>query len=185
MPRTVSSAFQAAIASKTVRMLLLFEAFFDSGPVLLWTGYGTITIASRTYTGAGTFISLSEFKETDGVESQGLAIRLSGIPSSAISLALSEPYQGRIVRIQFGMMTETLGIIADPVLLFTGRADTMNITDAGDTCTIELNAENHFVDLLRGRGRKYTHQDQQIDHPGDKFFDKVEGLQDKVFQWGA
>jgi hypothetical protein len=83
------------------------------------------------------------------------------------------------------MMTETLGIIADPVLLFTGRADTMNITDAGDTCTIELNAENHFVDLLRGRGRKYTHQDQQIDHPGDKFFDKVEGLQDKVFQWGA
>lgn len=185
MPRTVSSAFQAAIANKTARMMLMFEAWFDSGPVLLWTGYGTITVLTRTYTGAGTFISLSEFKETDGVESQGLTIRLSGIPSSAVSLALSEAYQGRIVRIWFGMMTPDLGVIADPVLLFTGRADTMNITDAGDTCTIELNAENHFVDLLRGRGRKYTHQDQQIDYPNDNFLNKVELLQDQVFQWGA
>ena len=184
MTRGSTSAFSAATQAATVRPFLLFEGWFDSGPLLLWTGYGPLLWNGNSYTGAGDFIGISEIKESNGLESAGMTIELSGIPTATVSLALSEPYQNRVVRIWAGFFDANGQIVADPKAIFTGRADYVTVTDAGENCRVTLSVENHLVDLMRARARYYTHQDQQTDYPGDLFFSFVEQIQDKPFQWG-
>lgn len=73
-------------------------------------------------------------------------------------------------------------IIADPYLLKRGRFSMIPIEDDGVTATIAAKYEDRLIALNIPRERRYTHQDQQIRHPGDKGFDQVEALQDANFQ---
>ena len=41
-------------------------------------------------------------EETAEIAAKGATITLSGIPSNLISLAITEPYQGRLCKIMFG-----------------------------------------------------------------------------------
>jgi hypothetical protein len=41
-----------------------------------------------------------------------------------------------------------------------------------------------MIDLQRPRERRYTHEDQQIDHPGDMGFEYVSQLQELNLAWG-
>lgn len=184
MPRAVTTAFATAVAAGTVQPCLLVEGLFDSGAVRLWTGYGPLTWGANTFTGAGTLIGISNVAETNKVEANGTKIMLTGIDSSVVSLALSEPYQGRIVNVYLGLFSSG-ALVADPDLLFAGRADVMTLADDGATCTIELAVEGRLVDLQRGRPRRYTDQDQKIDYPTDKGLEFVVAIQDKVVKWGG
>jgi hypothetical protein len=58
------------------------------------------------------------------------------------------------------------------------------VDDNGTTATISVKLEKEAVDS-RTRGRRYTHEDQQIDAPGDLFFEYAAGIADKVFTWGT
>ena len=76
-------------------------------------------------------------------------------------------------------------LIADPVQVFSGRVDVMQITDAGETADIKLTAENRLVDFERPQEtRYYTDQDQQREYPGDKGFEFVTAIQEAVIVWG-
>jgi hypothetical protein len=115
----------------------------------------------------------------------GTKATLSGIPSDLVALAMAEPYQGRVVRVYLALLDAAGAIISDPDPLFTGRADVMDITDDGPTATINLSVESRLIDMQRARARRYEHEDQQIDHPGDKFFEYVTQIQDKQIKWGG
>lgn len=182
--RQITSNFQAAVASKSITPILLFECYFDSGNLFLWTGYGALVYGGKTYTGAGTLLNMSQVKETNALEGQGVTLSLSGIPSSIAALALTEPYQNRTVKIFLGLLDQTGALVSDPRVLFFGKADVMSIIDGADSCVVTMTAENFYIDLTRARARRYTHEDQQIVSPGDMFLNFVETIQDKVFKWG-
>lgn len=74
-------------------------------------------------------------------------------------------------------------VIADPFLAFEGRLDVPDIIDDGETCTVTVSYESRLIDLERPRERRITHEDQQIDYPGDRFREYVAGLQDQVIIW--
>lgn len=190
------------------------EFLFDSPNELrLWSGLGDFVYDGETYTGAGHLLQISEMQETSDISARGASMSLSGIPSSLISLALDEPYQGRTVKVKIGLRggsiptgsflalndTPDYLIVDSPdgkldisysetffmFDIFIGLMDQMNIEDNGTTATIGLAVESKLIDLNRPRGFRYTDQAQRTTYSDDKAFEFVSRLQNEDLSWGS
>lgn len=179
MTRTVPAAILSGLANPEVEPFYAVEFQFDSGTLRLWTGYGNRTIDGNVYTGSGNLMTISDIEEVQELSAKVLAVALNGISSDIIALALTEPYQGRVCRVLFGLRD-----VDDFVEVFSGYMNTMSITDSGDTSDIVVSVDSKLVSLERSKIRRYTHESQQARYAGDTFFSYVTKLQDKQIQWG-
>lgn len=207
MSRTLSDGIVSVLTAEAIQPFFAVQMFFDTQTLNFWTGLGELTVGGVTYTGTGQLMQISELSETAEISAKGATITLSGIPSNLISLALTEPYQGRLCKIYFGAidanrvyLTDEDGnyilnedsskidiSIGDPndiVEVFTGYMDQMNIEEGAETSTIGLAVESKLIDLERPRVFRYTDANQKSRFTDDKGFEFVEDLQDKRFNWG-
>jgi hypothetical protein len=183
MPRSMTTAMEAAVVADVVRPVYAVELDFGSGWVRANSTPYTLTINGSSSLGIGTFGGIAPIEETGELSAYQMALQLYGVPRDLIGIALAEHYQGRTARIFFGAMNESHAVIADPVLFFAGRMDAMKI-DLGETATVTLTVENRLADWDRERVRRYTSEDQAAVYPGDKFFDYVPKMQDITLKWG-
>lgn len=181
------------------------EMLFDGEQTLrLWTGYGTLNYQGQSWYGTGSMLQVDSVEETTEIAARGASLTLSGIPQEVLSLALSEPYQGRKANIYLGNFSKGLVLLesSDFILfedgsrveleagttnlsqIFSGYMDQMNIEEAPDTCTVQLTLENKLVDLERARVARFTSAYQKSLYSGDLGLDFVESLQDKEIVWG-
>lgn len=204
MSRELAPLVKEELSSPILEPFFTVELDFDAGPLYMWTGYGNLTIGDKTYLGAGQVLNISSVSETTEMEAKGATITVSGIPSSFLSLALQEPYQGRECRIFFAivvnekllqengglMLTEAGDIIITEASgiklteIFSGELDQMNIEENADTSVISVTAENVLIKLDRPVVRRFTNEDQKSRFPDDKGLEYVAGLQDKDILWG-
>lgn len=193
MPRDLTLAQASNLAAQRLAPVMFVEAQFLSGYIRMWSGYGSIVWNSQTWQGGANgdidnpiIASLSSIAETSDVQAGGVVITLSAIPSNFIARILAECRQNYPITIWVGTQDlDTAAIVADPAIAFKGRMDVPQLSDAGDTCSLGITIENALIDLQRQRERRYTHEDQQIDHPGDLGFEYVPQLQDSSVVWGA
>ena len=181
------------------------ELNFSTETIRMWTGQGTLVLDNGTeWFGLGQLLNISSIEETSEMAVKGATVGLSGIPSELLSLALSEPYQGRVAKIYFGTFSygSLLQQSGSYILqqdgsrinlqdgskglneLFSGYMDQMNIEESAETTTIELTVENKLIDLERARVGRYTSGYQKSIYPNDLGLDFIEGLQDKKISWG-
>tara|TARA_R110000782_G_C14657295_1_gene397456 strand:- start:16 stop:570 length:555 start_codon:yes stop_codon:yes gene_type:complete len=179
MSRDLTPTTIAALDDDVVYPFFAIELQFDSETLRMWTGQGTFNDGVNDWLGAGSLLSISDIEETAEMSVRGATITLSGVPSEVLSLALSEPYQGRVCNIYFGVTGEDVFN-----QLFSGYMDQMNIEDASDTSTIELKVENRLIDLERARVARFTSAYQKSAYPGDKGLEFLEDMQDKPMTWG-
>jgi hypothetical protein len=184
MSRTLSTEMQAVATAELVRPIYLVDMEFSSGSIYLWSGMGDLTYNSNTYLGAGDLLSIGAIQETAELTANGATITLGGIKQSLLTLARDEPYQGRPLIIRLGAFDENGDLIASPVILFSGFMDIMTIADSGDTSTITVTVENKLIAFQRTAVRRYTAEDQKIEHPTDKGFEFVAKIQEKEIVWG-
>lgn len=206
MSRDLSNGTIININENVVYPFFATELKFDGDNILrMWTGQGTLVLEDGTqWVGLGNLLNISTIEETSELAVKGATLTLSGVPSEVLSLALSEPYQGRVCNIYFGTFTQgsILQESASYILLqdgsrinlenqstnfselFSGYMDQMNIEESGDTSTIELLVENKLVDLERARVARFTSGYQKSIYAGDLGLDFVEDLQDKQIPWG-
>ena len=206
MSRDLSTALSGSLEDNVVYPFFAVELQFDSPNTLrLWTGYGTLVYEGVSYYGTGELLGISSVEETIEMAAKGATLTLSAVPSEVISLALQEPYQGRVCKIYFGMFaTDTLLqedgtsyiLLQDGSKIrlesqetgltevFTGYMNQMNIEEGPDTSTIQLTVENKLVDLERPRVARYTSAYQKDKFTGDLGLDFVESLQDQKLTWG-
>lgn len=152
--------------------------------VRLFTGYGSITINSQTYLGAGELGSLSSVSEGSDIEANGISLSLAGIPSNLLTNALYETYQNRNCTIYFGCLVNGELTVA-PYEMFTGIMDTMNISQSGETSNITLTAESSLINLKRTKINRYTNEDQlNLTNNTDTSLRYVADLQNKEILWG-
>lgn len=186
MARNLHSDFDTAIQASEVHPILIAKINTSGGDVRVWTGIGDLTFDSETYTGTGDLGGVTEISEKSDMSATGLTFTLSGIPSSTISIALGQMEQGRACTLWLALLnTSTGALINNPYELFSGFTDVTIISEGGETSTIAINAENRMISLERTRVRRYTDEDQQNEHSGDKGFEFVPGLQDKVVVFGS
>jgi len=206
MSRDLSIITLENLEDNVVYPFFATELRFDGeNTIRMWTGQGTLVLEDGTqWIGLGTLLDISAIEETAEMAVKGATITLSGVASDVISLALSEPYQGRVCNIYFGTFStgkilqengsfillqdgskialETLKTGLNQI--FSGYMDQMNISDSADTSTIELKVENKLIDLERARIARFTSGYQKSVYPNDKGLDFVEDLQDKKITWG-
>ena len=185
MSRDITTDYQNEVTAPVTRPFLLFQAFFDSGTIRFWNGIGDLVYDGDTYTGAGNLLGLSQIDETTKVESRGITLKLSGIPSAMVAIALAENYQDRKITVDIGFFDSTGAIVVSPFRFFSGKADVMEIQDSGDTATISLSAENDIIILQRVNERRRTHEDQKLESATDTFFKNVTSLQNQQIVWGG
>jgi hypothetical protein len=184
MSRDLTSAIQAELLKMKVRPIIFVEAVFTSGTLRVWSGIGTISWNGQTWTGVGNLGGISPISEGTEPHADGIELSLSGIPSDLVTKALGECRPNAPVKLWFGFLDEAEAVIAAPYQSFGGRADVPSVEEGGDTSTIKLRVENRLVDFNRARERRFTHEDQQIDYPGDLGFEYVAGLQEWNGAWG-
>jgi hypothetical protein len=183
--RDLTAGLEAAITGNRMRRIRFVEIEFASSTLRLCTAGHNVIWDGEEWTGAGGLLAVSPVKETRELVATECVISLSGLPASHKALALAHARQNKPGRVWEGARDEITGsVIADPKLAFEGRLDVVDINDTADTCTISVTFESRMADLLTPRERRYTHEDQQIDFPGDMGFEFVAGLQDKVMYWG-
>jgi len=179
MSRDLTPTTLAAIDDDVVYPFFAVELMFDSEVLRMWTGQGTFNDGVNDWVGAGNLLAISDIEETAEMSVRGATLTLSGVPSEILSLALSEPYQGRVCNIYFGISGENIFN-----QLFSGYMDQMNIEDGPETSTIELKVENRLIDLERARVARFTSAYQKSVYSGDKGLEFLEDMQDKPLTWG-
>lgn len=207
MSRDLISGLSALTTAAKIEPFFAVRIFFDTQTLNFWSGLGDMNIDGVTYVGTGKMLQISDIGETAEIAAKGAVITLSGIPSDLLSLAISEPYQGRECRIFFGAKDVSVDLLdaenTDDITteggfrirltqddglgmseIFSGYIDTMNIDEGAETSTIALTVESKLIDLERPRIFRYTDQSHKARYPADKGFEFVEDLQDKVFSWG-
>lgn len=174
----------AQITGQYLRPAFFFVAHFLSGDVFLWSGLGPIEWDGHTWEGIGALGQISTLEESADLKANNASFTLSGIPNEFIAQAIGETKQGYPVTLWFGCVGDGGDVMASPVKSFAGRMDVVTIEEGSATSSIIITVESVLVDLQRSRLRNYTHEDQQIDFPGDLGFEYVPGLQDWNGVWG-
>jgi hypothetical protein len=184
MSRTLSSEMQAVATAELVRPIYLIDMEFTSASIFFWSGVGNLTFNGNDYIGAGDLLNIGSVSETAELQANGATVTLTGIKQSLVTIARDEPYQGRVLSIRLGALDDSGDLIASPVIIFSGFMDVMTISDSGDSSTISISVENKLIAFERSSVRRYTNEDQKIDHPSDKGFEFVTKIQEKEIIWG-
>ena len=184
MSRDITPAVAAALNASELQPAIFFEGEFPSGMVRIWTGVGDISWDGKTWTGVGVLLGLGALEETSDEVASGTTVSLSGVPLDLVSLAITQARQGQAGRIWLALLSEERAIIADPVQAFTGRLDVPEIAEDGQSCRITISYESRLIDLGTARNWRYTHESQQVLHPGDRGFAHVTAIQDREITWG-
>lgn len=184
MTRNLSAPNQAQSEASELAPILFAKLEFDGGDVLVHSGLGSISWGGDTYTGVGDLGRVSPIDEDTELARSSIAVELSGIPPSMISVALNEQYQGRPATICLGFLDPaTMQLVDTPAVAFRGRMDAMEIA-RGESATVAVSVESRFSAWDKPRVRRYNHADQQSRFPGDRGLEQAEFSAEKQINWG-
>lgn len=175
--RTLTGAAITAISGKTLPMALLIEMDLTAA-LNLNTSNLNLVIGGTTYYGTKGLGKIGAIEESSA-EVRGLQFELAGVRSDMLSLALSEPVQGKAVRIKTAIFDPATYTVLDTRLRWAGRLDVMTIADADQASVITVTAEHAGIDLTRPASSLYTDAEQQRLRAGDLF---LQFLADQVEQ---
>lgn len=178
MPRGLTTAMSTEVAKKVKAPIIFFEGEFTSGTIYVWSGRGSRTWNGHTWTGVGDLASISQIEESGGLEANGIVVALNGLKGSLVAKALTEVQHSKKGTVYFGFLDAAGAIVVDPVIWFSGRLDTCVLRRDRNGATIAITYESRAMDS-QTRERRFTHEDQQIDFPGDLGFQFVNGIQDQ------
>ena len=183
MSRSITVAVQNALAAENLALCMFCRLDFDSGTVYVSSLAYSKDWDGHTWLGLGNLGNVEAITEGENIEAYRVALTLSGINSALRSAVLSENYQGDDVVIWFAALDSSHAVVADPVVVFSGRMDVPDI-EIGSSATIKLYCEGRLADLDRSRVRRYTHEDQIAVYPDDRGLEYVPQMVEKQLYWG-
>jgi hypothetical protein len=173
---------------------------FTSETMRLWRGYGTLTTNDGAqWSGLGEFGEMSGIEQAVNGEAPEATFTLSGLDADVMRLARDEfesEVRGRMARVYlqfFGVEDaedpDNQRPLDNPYPVWAGRLlkPTFSLAPAdGDspgTRSVSISAESLFSLRSRPKASLYTDADQQRRFPGDKGFEFVASLVNKVLTW--
>lgn len=203
MTRSISTANQAALEARALvaRDFLWIEVKDrDTGATVtdgMWSDYGTIDAAvmdpdtglsdTRTFTGAGGLIQISDIPLVNNLTVQNVTISLNQILEHVNDLLRGyEPKQGR-VEIYRGLFDpDTRQMVAAAECRFVGFIDEVTITTPkeGDEGSVEVSCTSHTQELTRTNSDTRSDASQRLRSATDNFFQDAAVVGDWEFFWG-
>ena len=187
--RTVTAGVASASDALEYASFGFVALDFDTDPVYVWTGTRPFTATlptetSHSYLGIGALGSIDGILESSDGSSNGVKLQMSGVADGLLANALGENYQGRSAKIWLVFLDADDVIIPDPIVLFSGQMDVMNLVDGDGQGGIEILCESRDQLLKRTSESLLTDEEQQRVYPGDLGLQFVMELQNTVLAWG-
>jgi hypothetical protein len=179
----MSSAMLAAIQSTDLQPALFIELSFNGATVYIWTGNGSISWNSQSWSGLGSLMSIAVAEDGATVQARGITITVSGLDATLLPDCLSDFQLGLPAIVYLGFFSGG-SLISSPITTWSGRMDQPTIDVSGETATIAINCESRLLDMNIPVDRRYTQQDQQMTWPGDLGFQFVDSIQEFTIAWG-
>jgi len=184
MTRDLNPATETASQADAIHPVLFVKLEFPDGDVLVHSEIGDLSFGGDTYTGVGLLGNVGTVEEDSELARTPLALTLSGIPTSMVSVVLNQQYQGRPATLSLGYLDlVTSQLVGDPVTLYRGRMDTV-VVEQGESLSASLTVESRFAAWDRPNVRRYNDADQQGRYPGDLGLQFVEQSTDRQIVWG-
>jgi hypothetical protein len=152
--------------------------------VYFWSGNTSISWNGQTWLGLGDLLSISVQEDGTTVEARGISLTISGFNPTLLTDCLSDYKLGEPVNVYLGVFSSGY-LISSPICAWSGRTDQPTIDFDGTKASITIACENRLVDLNRAVDRRWTHDDQQRDNPGDLAFFFVDQLVERNLFWGS
>ncbi|MAU40967.1 MAG: hypothetical protein CMF31_05025 [Kordiimonas sp.] len=184
MTREITPAFLAGMAENEVCPVYFCKMEFDSGARNVWSGVGTVSWNGDTWAGIGELGGIGAIEENSDNREDKVTLSLSGVDPDVLASVLDDPIQGRTITIWIGLLDNTYQLIADPIILFGGVMDMLEIQD-GKTGTISLHCESWARTDGRNIERRFTPDDQKLEYPDDLGLDYVPQMPDVDLLWGS
>lgn len=181
--RDIHASTDAEIGEAQVRPALFAEMHFKGQVLRLWSGVGEYTWADHVWQGTGILGSVGTVEETTALEAAGISLQLSGVPTEALALAMTEYPQGRRANLWLAFLDRAGAIVGEPVGPWGYLMDRIEFEEGADSSVLALHCENRLIALDRSSDRRSTHEDQRLDYPDDAGYEYVAGLQDKQLSW--
>ena len=180
--RTLSSAALTALQSTPLPLAALVEMDLAGGGLYLNTGSLNLTIGGITYLGLQGLGKIEAIADSPS-EVKALKFELSGVSSSMVALALTEPVQGKAVRIKLAIFDPATYQVLATDLRWSGSLDTMNIVDSTPNAVLEVTAEHGGIDLIRPSNSVFSDAEQQRLNPGDTSLQYIADQVDMRIVW--
>ena len=170
--RTLTVAGQALldrlIAGETIPLVQLLVAELDSATLYLTTAGVPLVWAGQTW--APVPVRIEPVAYGAGGEVDQLAFVLPGVGEDQLALALTEPVEGKTVRLYDALVDPDTGVVADAVLAWSGSLNVPSLED-GPTAAVSWSAEHRAVQAMRPKPSRYTNDEQLRLYPGDTCLD--------------
>lgn len=181
--RSVDAVIDSAMSSDKVRGIYFVRLCFDIATVAWHSGFGTFTLDSIVYQGAGALSNISVIKEETGIKATGVSVGLSGINEDVVSTLLAQPYLNRKAYVHFTPLDEgDQPVAAVPQLLFRGTMDSITGT-MGKSASFNVAIKSRLADWERPRKILYSDVEQQQLYPGDRGMEYIAQISQKKIIW--
>lgn len=152
-------------------------------PVFAVTGNATIRYAGEEWTAIGGLASIDTVGEgTDG-SAVGVKATLYQVPSEFRDDVADQAVRGCLYELYVGALDAAYKEVLGFKLLWKGRLDTYDITDAGDSITVSAGGESRMRDQRRPAIKRFTDWWQQRRFPGDLAFQYAARMVEVPILW--
>lgn len=183
--RTISASAIAALADGTA--LVSGAVKIACTPAMLvWGGYGQITLNGEIYTGVGDNGLAQLSGGSLGDSEQNISLSLSGIDPNTLAL-LSDAGVQRAPAQLWRLIFDGSGTsLLDAQIWTRGRLDKLTVTETiGGKATISASIEGAARGLGRSGQRMRTDADQRLINANDGGFSTVSAAGQKTLYWGG
>lgn len=190
-PETIA----ASLTGEKVQCAWLVRFAFTTEPMFLWCGDGLLETADgQVWMGLGQLGDIGGIEQAVNGEAPQASFTLSGIDAQIMRLARDEfepEVKGRIVTVYiqfFGVADaedpENQRVLDTPYPVWSGRLLTPSFSfDQEGERSVTVTAESLFSLRSRPQYAMYTDSDQKRRFPGDRGFEFVSSLVNKVVAW--
>ena len=179
----ISAALSALLSSRQVRTAMLVHLDFKSGPMRVWTGFGSIETGGYTWSGLGELGKVGAIEIPANGNAPTVTFTLSGVAPGMIAKALSardETYDRDVV-VYLQHFDETWAPVDGPIPLYFGRMDVMKARATSQTTrVVEVTAEWLFSRRTIPAFAYLSDRDQKARVPGDLGAAFVSSMQSKT-----
>lgn len=188
--RDISTLNQNATTARIVRPILFARLDFVSGVKRVHTEIGPRTathpiFGAEVYTGVGDFGGITQ-AITESVSAAPYAVKLAlaGVNATLMNHALTDDYHRRDAELMFGFDDENGDLLDDPVIVWSGFMDKVDIALAQGLSDIMLTCEYRATLLQGGSAVLFNDEQKQASNSGDLIAEYMFRMVDLVLTWG-
>jgi len=189
--RNISALNEGALNASVERPIMFLRLDFFTGVQRYHTEIGPRDavhpiFGNETYTGIGDFGGItSNITESISQAPQAIKFSLTGVKSRLISDAFTDDYHRRDAEAMFGFDDENGDLIDDPVILWSGYMDKVDITLGDQTGEMTLTCESRATIGQESSDLRFSDEDLQAAVTGDLGGEYIFRMGDLQLSWGG